>query len=583
MKYLLFLLFTGSNVYFLAAQNTPPCYPEFRSAGVELMRKKNYGEAMSQFIAALVSCKDLPADHDLGTLIKDAKETWIRELQQSAEREHKAYLAALDSKDAAEKAQQNEKLAREEAIKNAQEAYARGIKAEALRLALQADIERGKGQKSDAMLLAWMSLQMSGTNLPQYGMRAFSEAVRDSFSNVFFNSPTPVESVRFLPSGQRVLLQTADHSFFIVAIGEKPGVTQLPGNIAAVIPANRHDTLLVWEGGGAQARLIGPDGSILANLQGHNDAIRDAFFSADDAQIVTCSRDKTARVWNLKGVQLHVLQGHAATIQDVGGISPGAAVFTRSSDGIVKVWSAEGICLRERFGKDGAFAREVATNVNYPGLVIRFADGSAGIYETGGKPIKELDCMTDPVKGISWAESPWIAIHTATEVQIMDFQGNVKVRFPQHAKIGGLRLLGEHLFVWTDDNMLHLYNLSDDRNQLFVGHQAAIISADLSRDGKNVLTTSKDGTAKLWDLEGRVLIEWSLGTLEPVSALFSPDGQYMMLSSNSGKSMSLSPLPLDIYQTIIPDQVFQSAALPKLMEQYNIQFAEVLRNGRNKQ
>ncbi len=72
-----------------------------------------------------------------------------------------------------------------------------------------------------------------------------------------------------------------------------------------------------------------------------------------------------------------------------------------------------------------------------------------------------------------------------------------------------------------------------ERNQL-EGHQETVNSIIFSPDGKLLATTSRDGTAKLWNLQGQELItlKGHQGTVYDIS--FSPDGQKLITASRDG-------------------------------------------------
>ncbi|MDO8368732.1 MAG: hypothetical protein Q7T20_18175 [Saprospiraceae bacterium] len=555
------------------AQNDPGCYTDYRSKGLEFMGKKNFGEAISQFVAGLVSCKELPANNDLARLVQEAKETWIRELQASSERERKAYLEAVTARDAAEQAQSKEKSAREEAVKNAQEAYKRGVKAESLRLALLADMVRVKGKVSDAVLLAWMSLQMSGEALPPFGVRAFNEAVRDSFSINIFNSPSPVVFMRYLPSHQRLLVENADHNFFVLGTGNQPTVTQLPENIARVVPGIKHDSLLVWEGGAKSIRVLGPDGATITTLTGHAEGIRDAVFMQGDALILSGSRDNTARIWDLKGTQTAVLEGHTAAVQEVREFPASGGVLTRSSDGTVNVWVMNQ-SIHHKLGGENALVRSLSTDDASAQIAVLFADGAAGLFDAEGKLIKDFGTG---IKAVHCSGSSLVAVRAEKMVQLFSASGALVASCPHRTKVLGTGFQNGHLITWDEDHDVRIWNTNGAQLHEFIGHRETVISAVLSPDGKHLLSTSKDGTAKLWDLEGNIMLEWSIGTNDPAPAIFSPDGQQILVASNGGKSVMLTVLPMQIYKSVKSEPVLQSPGFSKATAVYNIQFVEVLK------
>ncbi|MEG4393176.1 nSTAND1 domain-containing NTPase, partial [Microcoleus sp. BROC3] len=65
----------------------------------------------------------------------------------------------------------------------------------------------------------------------------------------------------------------------------------------------------------------------------------------------------------------------------------------------------------------------------------------------------------------------------------------------------------------------------------FKGHQDAVKSVSFSPDGKYIATASKDKTARLWDVTGKLIREFQGHQNEVLSVSFSPDGKYIATAS----------------------------------------------------
>jgi WD40 repeat protein len=73
-------------------------------------------------------------------------------------------------------------------------------------------------------------------------------------------------------------------------------------------------------------------------------------------------------------------------------------------------------------------------------------------------------------------------------------------------------------------------------------HENMVNSSAFSPDGTKILTTSMDGTAKLWDLSGKILADLKMHTAQISSAVFSPDGAEILTASwdNTAKLWDLN-------------------------------------------
>src|SRR5215472_11115887 len=77
----------------------------------------------------------------------------------------------------------------------------------------------------------------------------------------------------------------------------------------------------------------------LLTLTGHSDAIRFVAFSPDGQRIVTCSGDKTAKVWETASGQLLLtLTGHSETLASAAFSPDGQRIATACLDRTAKMW-----------------------------------------------------------------------------------------------------------------------------------------------------------------------------------------------------------------------------------------------------
>lgn len=572
MKNILFLLcFLPCT---LAAQT--PCFTDFRNKGLDYMDRKDYGEAISQFVAALVTCKDVPTENDLSKRIEESKRKWANDLQASVTEAQSAYRDALAAQKIAETAKLAEGEARIKAEENAQKAFKRGVRAESFRLALLADMARQQGRKTDALLLSWMGLQLSDTVQP-YLMHAFGEAVRDTFSASFFTNPDEITSAQYLSGGQHVLLQTSKLTYFLVHLAAPVKVTQLPATLLHVALSPKDNRFIAW-GNDADALIFNAEGKQEASLNGHTESIRAALFSPDGQMVLTCSRDNSARLWDSQGKLIAVLEGHTGNVQ-FGDFSPdGARIITRSSDGSAKVWDTKGLLLNS-FRDSASFVSKAFISSSNA-VFVQFSSGDIKVWDKMGREVNSTPTAPMYLRFlISASNGEFVAARsTDKKVVIFDAAGKQKATLLHSANVAGCVFTddNQHLITWANDHVARLWDTNGTLLMEYKGHRKSILSADYHAGKKLLLTTSADGTAKLWDQGGNSQMEWQLGAKNPTPALFSPVGQQVLTIIDSGKSAALSPFPQDIYEKTDRAAVLESDPLRKAKRQYDIQFLETL-------
>ena len=106
-----------------------------------------------------------------------------------------------------------------------------------------------------------------------------------------------------------------------------------------IVSASRDKTLRVWDV---------KTGECLKVLNGHTNMVRSTAFNNTGDRTVSVSRDKTIRVWDVKtGECLKVLKGHTYWVCSAAFNNTGDRVVSASSDKTVRIWDvATGECIK---------------------------------------------------------------------------------------------------------------------------------------------------------------------------------------------------------------------------------------------
>jgi WD40 repeat protein len=263
-------------------------------------------------------------------------------------------------------------------------------------------------------------------------------------------------------------------------------------------------------------------------LRGHRGPIRDLSFSPRTTLIATGSNDGTARVWRIgSGALVAPMAGHTNPVLDVVWSPDGRVVATGSADGTARVWKADtGAQLAVLRGHTApvttvAFARGSAY------LLTGGEDGTVRLWDVREQPeLRQLARFTRPVTRVRFA-GPRIDATTAdNRLHVLDGRGRpLAVRRAEPAPLvrapdgATARLRGKTVVIRRPDR----------RELTLRGHQGRVTAAHFSPDGKLLVTTSRDRTARIWSARTGHLLRVLRGHFGPVQdAVFSPDGRWIV-------------------------------------------------------
>ncbi len=378
-----------------------------------------------------------------------------------------------------------------------------------------------------------------------------------------------VYSVAFSPDGQ-TLASTGDLTrLWDVTDPRRPGgMTTLPGGIYSVA-FSRDGTTLATAAGDHTARLWN-----LRELPlvGHTDVAGVGVFSPDGRLLASASRDGTVRLWDTTNPRLRkpvaVLTGHTHFVRGTVFSPDGRTLASSSDDGTVRLWDLtdartprtivvldphSGEMSGVAFSPDGRtlatgglrtatlwdvtdlrHPREISRLDGYPHMVWYLAfspDGRALLSTSGGDPAIRLWNIVDPARP---RELPLPLAPTDTGAVLSP---------------NGRLLATTNNSTGTFVRLVDVTNPAQPRElAVLTGHTTLVYSASFSPDGRTLVTSGADSTARLWDITdphhpgpAATLIHPAGGNI--TSATFSPDGR--TLATSNGQTITLSTTDID--------------------------------------
>jgi WD40 repeat protein len=300
----------------------------------------------------------------------------------------------------------------------------------------------------------------------------------------------------------------------------------------------------------------------LQTFQGHKDGVETSQFSPDGMQVVTSSRDTTARVWDVSnGECIQVLAGHNAPIR-VATYSPdGCYIVTAGDDQVVHIWNGQTYQLHRKLeGHTGMIS------------LAEFSADSSLLITANGNIYPEKDEPVDTSAKV-WKIDTGELLFTFSEhreaissakfspdgatIATGSLDGSVKLWNSQDGSC-----LATFLHFEDDDKYKGSWLLlafRPDGTQLVVGgghqitiwdlvarkiisnipfaHFSNINSLSFSPDGGLMATSSLDKSAIVWDAKTYERISELEGHKASVtSAIFSPDSYSILTISMDAKA-----------------------------------------------
>ena len=398
----------------------------------------------------------------------------------------------------------------------------------------RAEEQRTQALISQSKALSSVSRQQTDKGLATLGMLLALEALpkQDGENRSFV--PSAEAALLYAIFNQREKQILRDHTDAVNLVRFSPDGT-------LIVTASRDRTARVW-----QVNEMGVQREPIV-LQGHNDSVYHAIFSPDGTRVVTASGDNTARIWWVSEAEGQgepiVLQGHTDSVNHAIFSYDGTRVVTASGDNTARVW-----LVSEPEGQGEPIVLQGHTDsvnhaiFSYDGtrVVTASDDKTARLWDADtGKELAMFQGHNGAVyKAVFSPDGQQIITtswdHTArlwdglTGKLIATLQGHKEG--VEHAAFSPD---GQLVVTTSADNTVRLWDgVTGKAAAVFEDHQGQVYDAQFSPNGDLLVTASDDGTARIWDLASRTAIAILRGHFGPVwSASFSSDDQLVVTAS----------------------------------------------------
>ncbi|NJK49649.1 hypothetical protein HC931_17195 [Candidatus Gracilibacteria bacterium] len=367
---------------------------------------------------------------------------------------------------------------------------------------------------------------------------------------IFSGHSKSVYDVSFSPDGKRLVTASIDGTVRVWNWqGKQLAEFKQDGNAFYSVSFSRDGQRIVVAAKDGTAKILDTEGNLLLTLKGHQQLVNSVAFSPNGQELATASSDGTVKLWDNRGKNLATFKEQEEPIYDVAFSADGSKIATASSDSSVEIWDLNKNPVREY--------KSLANNVASVGfspdgelIAIASQDGEVYLQDTLGNLKYQFKAHRDRIYSINFSPDGQriVTASSGGRVKIWNLQGQILIELKANdvpVYSANFSPNGELLAIAFRDGDVWLLDLTrkpPQRIVSFKAHSEPIYSVSFSpvrvtltpKVGQQIVTTSRDGTAKLWNLQGKLLAEMRGHEDLVYRATFSPDGRKIATASRDG-------------------------------------------------
>ncbi|MGL6194083.1 MAG: hypothetical protein ACRC2T_04595, partial [Thermoguttaceae bacterium] len=305
-------------------------------------------------------------------------------------------------------------------------------------------------------------------------------------------------------------------------------------------------------------RLAPVDSICSQTFTGHEDAVSAVAISFDGRFGVSTGRDRTIRIWNLNsGKIIRVIEGHLDWIRDIAITLDGKYILSGSWDTTVKIWStSNGKCLRS-LNENIRSISKVAFHPLGKLAAIATSSGSVLLWNVVSDTVVGVwNAHQGGINSISFSRDGKYIITSADDAAVKFWDAKTQ-RLLNTTQCGKLPITASTTFFGygslitaTKGGIIEIHDIrnigagADAKEQQLKprqvsAHLAEITSVDVSADNRFIISSSRDGTVKIWSVESGKLLRTLSGHSNAITGISADFLSAKILTGSEDGTVSL--------------------------------------------